>query len=71
MPNILNHETCRLGPLDAVIAIAQLISKVGGTKSQRLSLLHQRLTHIPSKMDIPLMTDFPAQEEEDMDSIVY
>jgi hypothetical protein len=71
MPNVLTHETCRLGPLDAVVAIEQLLSKVGGTKSQRLGLLHQRLTHIPSTTEIPSTIEFHVQEEEDIDSIIY
>jgi hypothetical protein len=69
MPNLLEHQTCRIEPFDAVLAIEQLLSQVGGIKSERLCLLHQRLSQIPSSMSLPLMLESPEQEEV-LDSIL-
>lgn len=63
VPNLLAHQTCRIGPFDAVIAIEQLLSQVGGIESERLCILHQRLSHIPSSMSLPLMLESPEEEE--------
>ncbi|KAJ5548930.1 hypothetical protein N7513_006164 [Penicillium frequentans] len=63
MPNLFSPQICRLGPLDAVLAIERLLSQVGGIKSERLCLLHQRLSQIPSSTTMPLMLEYPEQEE--------
>lgn len=63
MPNLLSHQTCHFGPLDAVIAIEQLLSQVGGVKSDRLYVLHKRLSQMPSSITLPLVLEYP---EEDM-----
>jgi hypothetical protein len=63
MPNLLEVQTCRIGPFDAVLAIEQLLSQVGGTKSERLCLLHQRLSQIPSSISLPPMLESSEQEE--------
>lgn len=63
VPNPLEHQTCRIGPFDAVLAIEQLLSQVGGAESERLCLLHQRLSQIPSSITLPLMLESPEQEE--------
>ncbi|KAJ5365975.1 hypothetical protein N7517_008861 [Penicillium concentricum] len=63
MPTLLTYKTSHFSPLDAVIAIEQLLSKVGGSKSERLSQLHQRLRQVPSMGDMPLMLEFPQEEE--------
>lgn len=63
MPNLLSHQACRIGPFDAVLAIEKLLSQVGGTKSERLCLLHQRLSQIPSSIPLPPMLQLSEQEE--------
>jgi hypothetical protein len=63
MPNLLNHQTCRIGPFDAILAIEKLLSQVGGIKSERLYLLHQRLSQIPSSITLPPMLQLSEQEE--------
>ncbi|OOQ88223.1 hypothetical protein PEBR_14363 [Penicillium brasilianum] len=63
MPNLLNHETCRIGPFDAILAMEKLLSQVGGIKSERLYLLHQRLSQIPSSITLPPMLQLSEQEE--------
>lgn len=63
MPQLFSLQTCRFGPLDAVLAIERLLSQVGGIKSERLCLLHQRLSQIPSPITVPLTLEFPDQEE--------
>ncbi|KAF3391245.1 putative sucrose utilization protein SUC1 [Penicillium rolfsii] len=63
MPKLLEHQTCRVGPFDAVLAIEQILSQVGGSNSERLSLLHQRLSQIPSSITLPLTLDSPEEEE--------
>lgn len=62
MPNLLSHQTCHFGPLDAVIAIEQLLSQVGGVKSDRLYVLHQRLSQMPSSITMPLMLEYFEEE---------
>ncbi|KAJ5131978.1 hypothetical protein N7448_006136 [Penicillium atrosanguineum] len=62
MPKFLNHQTCHIGPLDAVITIEHLLSQVGGVKSDRLSVLHQRLSQMPSSITMPLMLEYPEEE---------
>jgi hypothetical protein len=69
MPNLLEYQTCRIGPFDAVLAIEQLLSQVGGIKSERLCLLHQRFSQIPSSMSLPLMLE-SSEQEEVLDSIL-
>ncbi|KAJ5997368.1 hypothetical protein N7522_009028 [Penicillium canescens] len=65
MPNLLTYKACPFGPLDAVIAIEQLLLKVGGSNSERLGQLHQRLRQVPSSMvNVPLMLESPKQEDE-------
>jgi hypothetical protein len=65
MPSLLTYKACPFGPLDAVIAIEQLLLKVGGSKSERLGQLHQRLRQVPSSMvNMPLMLESPKQEDE-------
>jgi hypothetical protein len=64
MPNLLTYKACPFGPLDAVIAIEQLLLKVGGSKSERLGQLHQRLRQVPSMVNMPLMLESPKQEDE-------
>lgn len=62
MPNRFNHQTCHIGPLDAVMAIEQLLSQVGGVRSGRLFILHQRLSQMPSSIAMPLELEYPDEE---------
>lgn len=48
------------------MAIEQLLSQVGGLRSDRLSILHQRLSQMPSSIALPLMLDFSKEEEEEV-----
>jgi hypothetical protein len=52
------------------MAIEQLLSQVGGLRSDRLFILHQRLSQMPSSIALPLMLDFPKEEEEVMCDVI-
>jgi hypothetical protein len=71
MPKLASYKAFPFDPLEAVTAIEQLLSKVGGSKSERLCQLHQRLRQVPSSVvDVPLMLEFPKQEDELEDVLV-
>lgn len=65
MPNLPMHTTSQFGPLDAVVAIEQLLSKVGGSKSERLCQLHRRLKQVAASMEhVPPMLECPKEEDD-------
>lgn len=63
MPKLLSHQTSHFGPLDAVVAIERLLSQVGGVKSERLCVLHQRFSQVPSSITTSLILELPDQED--------
>lgn len=64
MPNLPIHKASYFGPLDAVVAIEQLLSRVGGSKSERLCQLHRRLRQVPAALDHVLPTlEYPKEED--------
>lgn len=65
MPHLPINTASHPGPLDAVVAIEHLLLNVGGSKSERLCHLHQRLRQLPASMGyLPFMLKYPKQEDD-------
>ncbi|CAI7625724.1 unnamed protein product [Penicillium manginii] len=72
MPDLAIYKTTHFGPLDALLAIEQLLSKVGGSKSERLCQLHDRLSQIPAALEyMPSRLEYPKQEDDLQDAFEH
>jgi hypothetical protein len=61
VPSVACSTNSQFGPEDSIHALASLLSKVGGSKSPRLNMLHARMSQARSAIEPTSISLFPGQ----------